>query len=337
MKVAGGQAPVHRRLLFRILGPLEVEGEYGQLALAGRKQRALLALLLFHSGELVSSDRLVDALWGEDPPATAATSLRNLVAQLRKLLGAGTIVTRPSGYVLAIEPDALDLTRFERLLAQARKAQPREKAILLREALALWRGPPLADLAFERFAQREVHRLEELRMEALEERLEAELALGHGAELVAELETLVQQQPLRERFRSSSCSPCTAAAARPTRSRPIKPRGAPSSKNSAWSRALSCKSFTVRSCARRRRWRPHVRRNPSTGCSRLSRRRLWAAPANPPRTWHSSASTCRGVRGYTGAGWLWRPAPPSRLRSHLWGCCSPPVVMIARVGRQSGA
>jgi DNA-binding SARP family transcriptional activator len=201
-EVVGGKTLARRRLVFRILGPLEVEGDDGPLALVGRKQRALLALLLLHPGEVVSSDRLVDELWGEDPPATAATSLRNLVAQLRKLLGAETIVTRPSGYLLAIEPDSLDSARFERLLAQARKAQPREKAILLREALALWRGPPLADLAFERFAQGEVHRLEELRMEALEQRLEAELALGQGAELVAELETLVQRHLLRERFRA---------------------------------------------------------------------------------------------------------------------------------------
>jgi predicted ATPase/DNA-binding SARP family transcriptional activator len=191
-----------QRLLFRVLGPLEVEGGAGPLRLGGRKQRALLGLLLLHAGEVVSGERLVDELWGERPPATAATSLRNLVTQLRRLLGGETIVTRPPGYLLEVEPEQIDLPRFERLLAEARKAEPREQARLLREALALWRGPPLGGLAYERFAQDEIRRLEELRLEALEERLEAELALGQGVELVPELEALVQAHPLRERLRA---------------------------------------------------------------------------------------------------------------------------------------
>jgi predicted ATPase/DNA-binding SARP family transcriptional activator len=178
-----------------------VEGEAGPVALVGRKQRALLGLLLLHAGEVVSSDRLLDELWGERPPATAASSLRNLIAQLRSVLGPNAIVTREPGYLLVFEPQRLDRARFERLLAEARGAAPRERAMLLREALALWRGPPLSDLVFERFAQPEIQRLEELRLEALEERIEAELELGQGSELVAELEALVAEQPLRERLR----------------------------------------------------------------------------------------------------------------------------------------
>jgi predicted ATPase/DNA-binding SARP family transcriptional activator len=201
-EIAQGRAPPRQQLVFRILGPLEVEGDAGPVAVAGRKQRALLGLLLLHAGEVVSSDRLVDELWGERPPATAASSLRNLIAQLRTVLGPNTIVTRQPGYLLVFESQRLDRDRFERLVAEARGVEPGERVRLLREALALWRGPPLADLAFERFAHTEVQRLEELRLEALEERIEAELELGQGAELVAELEALVAEQPLRERLRA---------------------------------------------------------------------------------------------------------------------------------------
>jgi DNA-binding SARP family transcriptional activator len=186
---------------FRILGPLEVVDEHGALALGGQKQRALLALLLLHAGVAVSVDRIVDQLWGEEPPRTATTSLQNLVSQLRKLLGAELLVTKPPGYALLIEPDELDLTRFERLVAEARRLEPEERAHRLHDALALWRGTPLADLAYETFAQPEIQRLEELRLDALEQRLEAELAAGSGAELVGELESLTREHPLRERVR----------------------------------------------------------------------------------------------------------------------------------------
>jgi DNA-binding SARP family transcriptional activator len=190
-----------QQLSFGILGPLQVESGAGPLTLGGRKQRALLGLLLLHAGEVVSSDRLVDELWGERPPATAATSLRNVVTQLRKLLGTDTIITRAPGYLLQVEPERFDRARFERLLAQARQAEPREQSRLLREALALWRGPPLADLVYERFAQAEIRRLEELRLEALEQHFDARLALGEGPALVPELEALVHVHPLRERLR----------------------------------------------------------------------------------------------------------------------------------------
>lgn len=186
---------------FRILGPLEVVVDGRPVALGGQKQRALLALLLVHAGEVVAGERLVTYLWGESPPKTAMTSLQNFVSQLRKLLGPDLLETRPPGYVLCADPEHFDLARFERLVSGARGKKPEERSRLLREALALWRGPPLADFVFETFAQVEIRRLEELRLSALEERIEAELELGAGGELVAELESLVEQYPLRERLR----------------------------------------------------------------------------------------------------------------------------------------
>jgi DNA-binding SARP family transcriptional activator len=187
--------------VFRILGPLEAENESGPIALRGQKQRSLLALLLIHAGETLSSDRLVDELWGEQPPRTATTSLHNLVVQLRKLLGPDLLLTKPPGYVLRIPPDALDLKVFERLVGEARRSTPEESVRLLRDALALWSGPPLADVTYERFAEGEIQRLEELRLEAVQQLFEAQLASGAGAELVAELESLVATHPLRERLR----------------------------------------------------------------------------------------------------------------------------------------
>ncbi len=187
---------------FRILGPLEVMSTSGALALGGQKQRALLGLLLVRAGEVVATERLVDQLWGEQPPKTATTSLQNLVSQLRKLLGPDFLVTRPPGYVLSIDRTTLDLGRFEQLVADAKSAAPTERAAKLRDALALWRGPPLADLAFETFAQTEIRRLEELRLEALEERIDADLELGEGSSLVPELEALVGEYPVRERLRT---------------------------------------------------------------------------------------------------------------------------------------
>jgi len=186
---------------FRVLGPLEVETDEGPLTLTGHKQRALLALLLIHAGETLSADRIIDALWGEHPPPTAKRSLQNLVHNLRAVLGTDVVATRPQGYALCIGPDDLDLTRFERLLAQARRKPPEDAAGLLHEALALWRGSALADLEYESFADGEIQRLEELRLEALERRAEADLELGAAAELVPELEALVAQHPLRERMR----------------------------------------------------------------------------------------------------------------------------------------
>jgi DNA-binding SARP family transcriptional activator len=188
-------------LEFRVLGPLEVWDDERALQLGGPKQRALLALLLLDARRVVSTDRLIDVLWGEQPPATAATSLQNLVSQLRKLLGADVLVTKPPGYRLEVQAEQLDLERFRRLVEAARQASAAERSRKLREALALWRGAALADLAYEDFAQNEVARLEELRLVALEQLFDAELEVGRDAELVSELEALVAENPLREGFR----------------------------------------------------------------------------------------------------------------------------------------
>jgi DNA-binding SARP family transcriptional activator len=187
---------------FRILGPLEVAGDDGAVALGGQKQRAVLALLLLDAGRVVSQDRLVDALWGESPPRAAVPSLQNFVAQLRKAIGAESIVRQAPGYALRVDPEQIDLERFGRLVEAARGRPPEERADLLRQALALWRGAPLAEFRYELWAGPEVARLEDLRLAAVEERLEAELESGRDAELVGELEALVAEHPLRERLRA---------------------------------------------------------------------------------------------------------------------------------------
>jgi DNA-binding SARP family transcriptional activator len=191
-----------QRVEFRVLGPFEVLVEGRALELKRRKQRALLALLLLHAGEVVSTDRLIDELWAGKPPKAAVGSLQNLISDLRKALGRDLVRTRQPGYVLDVEREQVDLHRFERLVAQASEPGNGERrSELLREALALWRGPPLADLAFEPFAQVEIARLEELRTAAREELVDASLELGRHAQLVGELEALVAEHPLRERLR----------------------------------------------------------------------------------------------------------------------------------------
>lgn len=180
---------------FRILGPLEVVDGDRQVPLGGSRQRGVLALLLTRANEVVATERLIDQLWAEQPPKAAANTIQYYVSQLRKALGADRILTRPPGYLIRVEPGELDLDRFERLIEEG-------GAEGLREALSLWRGEALADVAYEPFAQAEIQRLEELRLVALERRIEADLALGRHAELVGELEQLVAAQPLRERFRS---------------------------------------------------------------------------------------------------------------------------------------
>ena len=187
---------------FRILGPLEAVADGRPLSLGGAKQRAVLALLLLEAGRVVSTDRLVDALWSGSPPPTASASLQNFVSQLRKAVGADTIETRPPGYLIRLGAGQLDLAQVRHLVDEARASDPPRRARLLREALALWRGDALAELAYESFAQPEIARLAELRIALIEERAEAELAIGRHAELVPELEELVQEHPLRERLRA---------------------------------------------------------------------------------------------------------------------------------------
>ena len=187
---------------FRILGPLEVEDSGRSVPVGRGRQRALLALLLLHANEVVAQDRLIDELWGSEPPETAAKSLHNHVSALRRALGGDTILTRPPGYVVELDGDALDATRFERLVEEGRGAGDAGVAgERFRAALGLWRGPPLQEFSSEEFAQAEIRRLEELRLVALEGRIDADLALGGGSELVPELEALVSEHPLRERLR----------------------------------------------------------------------------------------------------------------------------------------
>jgi DNA-binding SARP family transcriptional activator len=186
---------------FRILGPVEVYDEAGALLLGGRKQRAVLALLLLEPGRIVSVDRLIDALWGEQPPRTATTSLQNFISQLRKTLGADVLETKAPGYRLRVRPGELDLDRFRVLVESARGTDPQTRAEKLRHALALWRGPALADFSYEVWAQPHIAQFEEQRLAVLEERVEVDLDRGAHAELVAELEVLVEELPLRERLR----------------------------------------------------------------------------------------------------------------------------------------
>jgi DNA-binding SARP family transcriptional activator/uncharacterized protein (DUF2384 family) len=197
---------------FRVLGPLEVLGDDGsQLALGGPKQRALLAVLVIAAGRVVSTDRLMDDLWGDDLPDTALNTIQVYVSQLRKILGAGRardeqpLRTQKPGYVLDIDEEQTDLGRFRRLCEEGRSAMtagdPATAAITLRAALGTWRGPALADFMYEPFAQTEIERFEELRLTALEDRVEADLDTGRHAELVAELEPVLAAAPHRERVR----------------------------------------------------------------------------------------------------------------------------------------
>jgi len=186
---------------YRVLGPLEVLDGEGPLPLGGAKQRALLALLVHNANRVVSRERLIDDLWGDAPPETAVTTVQVYVSRLRKLLPDATLETRPPGYLLVAEPATIDLRRFEALVAEARDAHPEHASSLLREALALWRGRPLAEFD-EPFAQIEGGRLEDLRLAAIEQRIEAELALGCEADLIGELEALIAENPTRERLRA---------------------------------------------------------------------------------------------------------------------------------------
>jgi DNA-binding SARP family transcriptional activator len=189
---------------FRILGPLEVVDDGGPITLAGSKQRTLLALLLLTPNRPVSVDRLIEALWGDEPPATPANALQYHVSQLRKTLGEdAAIVTREPGYLIRIGPDQLDLLRFERLVIEADGADAHRASRLLAEALDLWRGEPLTDLADDVLSQAELQRLAAARLAALERRIDADLTLGRHAQLVPELEALVRTHPLHEGFVSA--------------------------------------------------------------------------------------------------------------------------------------
>jgi DNA-binding SARP family transcriptional activator len=188
-------------LSFRLLGSFEVARGGRPVELGGQKQRAVLAILALDAGRVVSTDRLVDLLWGEQPPKTAVTSLQNFISQLRKTVGADVVVTRPPGYMLNVAPAQVDLNQFERLVREARSLEAEASAEKLRQAFELWRGPPLSEFTFESFAESEIARIEELRLTAIEERVQIDLDSGRAAEVVAELEGIVREHPLRERPR----------------------------------------------------------------------------------------------------------------------------------------
>ncbi|HET7338872.1 MAG TPA: BTAD domain-containing putative transcriptional regulator [Candidatus Dormibacteraeota bacterium] len=188
-----------------MLGPLEVRRDQETLALGGAKQRALLAILLLHANHVVSRERLAELLWGEEPPTTADHVIEVYVSQLRRALepeGAPykLLVRKPAGYVLQVPASEIDTTQFASLVESAKTVGPAEAAAQLERALEMWRGPALADFAGESFALSEAARFDELRLYAIEERIDAELKLGHHARLIGELHGLVEQHPLRERL-----------------------------------------------------------------------------------------------------------------------------------------
>ncbi len=194
------------RVEYRILGPLDALVDGAPIALGGRHQRAVLALLLAHANEVVPVDRLIDGIWDEGAPETAANVLQGYVSQLRKLLGRDTIATRGRGYALIAPDGALDLHRFEQQaatgMAEHAAGRPAGAAAALGAALALWRGPALSDVAELPAVRPIAARLDELRLAALERRIAADVDCGRAAEAAAELDALIAEHPLRERLRA---------------------------------------------------------------------------------------------------------------------------------------
>src|SRR4051812_45889579 len=197
---------------FSVLGPLAVTADGRPVTLGGSKQRALLALLVLHVNETLSTDRLVDELWGDRPPATATKTVRVHVSRLRRSLAvgdgaaSGVVVTRKLGYELCVDAERVDATRFEELFAEGVRgladSVPQRAEVALEQALSLWRGAPLSDLAHEPFALAHIGRLENLRLAALEALIEAKLACARYDEALARLDTLIAEHPYRERFRA---------------------------------------------------------------------------------------------------------------------------------------
>ncbi len=189
---------------FRLLGPVEAIADGRPVPLPAAKPRALLALLLLSGGRVVSVDGLIDGLWGDEAPDTAGKALQVYVSQLRKAIGADRVVTKPPGYALRVDEGELDLDRFEQLAREGRdllaEGDAKAASERLAEALALWRGPALAEFRDDPFARDAAARLEDARLGALEERIDADLALGRHAQLVPELEELVARHPARERI-----------------------------------------------------------------------------------------------------------------------------------------
>jgi len=200
-RVGGQERPGRPPLELRLLGPFELRQGDAIIPLPRRKNRLVLAALALRAQRSVPAEVLIGELWGEIPPRTAREALHNYVSQLRKEIGPEALQTREHGYLLAFDPERVDVVRFERLLSDARTADSvGDRAAKLQEAVGLWRGPPLADLSLAPFALRERHRLQELYVDAREELIDAELQCGSAARLIAELESLVAEHPLRERL-----------------------------------------------------------------------------------------------------------------------------------------
>jgi DNA-binding SARP family transcriptional activator len=223
--------------------------ENAPLTLGGPKQRALLALLLLRTNDVVAREALIDSLWGSEPPRSAVQSLQVYVHGLRQVLGADRIETRGSGYRLPVEERELDVARFERLLEHGSRAlaagRPADAADDLRAALALWRGSALADLGGEPVAGTEAPRLEDRRLTAHELLNDAQLALGQHEQLVPELERLIAAEPFRERFRAQQMLALYRAGARRRHWRPFVPHAKRSSTSSGSIRAPSCRTWNV--------------------------------------------------------------------------------------------
>src|SRR5215470_8253975 len=204
----------NRLVQIGLLGPFEVRTDDGVLAeVPGARLRGLLIALALEPGHVVPKATLVDWIWGERPPSDAANALQRLASRLRKALPEGLIEGQPGGYRLTVAPDAVYALRFERLLAQARQAVGPGRVRLLRQALALWRGAAMQDVALEdsEAFNAAVTRLEGLRLAAIEDRFEAEVSLGHGVEVIAELTDAVTAHPLRERLAAALMRALVAA------------------------------------------------------------------------------------------------------------------------------
>jgi DNA-binding SARP family transcriptional activator len=241
---------------FRILGSMEVVDGDRRVELPSGRARSLLALLILHASEPVAAERLIDDLWGEHPPATAATVVQGLVSRLRKALepqrakgGAARLLeTVGAGYRLAVEPTTIDAHRFTGLVDRVRAASAEMRVSTLSTALGLWRGAALEDFAYEPFAQRAIAALEETRIEAIELRFEAELALGRDTGLVADLQTVIATHPFRERLRGFLMIALYRAG---RQSEPLMctvPRARSFSRSWGWNRGQRCASSRERSC-----------------------------------------------------------------------------------------
>ena len=250
---------------FKLLGPLEVTDGTRQIEVSRPKLRALLVVLLLQANQVVSLDRLVEGLWGADPPASTTGNLHTYVSLLRRLLESGArtgqhrlLVSAPAGYAIRIEPEQLDVTRFEAAAAEGDRAlldgRWDDALAVYDRALGQWRGDALGELASEPFAQAAAARLEEARLAAVEGRVEARLALGHHAALIGELETLVAGHPLREGVRGKLMLALYRSGRQADALAAYQALRRPSPTSSASSPHRSCSASKRRSCSRSPSW-----------------------------------------------------------------------------------